>query len=232
MLATLLLVLLCLLVVDVDANGSYTYAVPYGREECILVRVPKGEPHVISGSFDCIDTKYSSDPVKVGVYNGYSEELWMSEPGSSEGLFSLTTSGKEGKHYLCLENAWDHEKKEAEHAAAGQRPWQRVTRTIGFSIRVKKARKVKDTKGEGGEEDPEETQQRLVELVEDLNERFQALTDHMSFMKTREVVHRELHEQTFTKVVNWNILEICTLVVITLAQVVNVWWILSKRRSF
>jgi hypothetical protein len=50
-------------------------------------------------------------------------------------------------------------------------------------------------------------------------------------MKARESVHRELHEETFTKVVVWNILEIVTVVIVTFAQVLNVWWILSKRNT-
>jgi hypothetical protein len=68
----------------------------------------------------------------------------------------------------------------------------------------------------------------LVELADELNENFDALADHMSFMKAREMVHRELHEETFTKVVRWNILEICTVVAVTFGQVLNVWWIMSK----
>jgi len=64
-----------------------------------------------------------------------------------------------------------------------------------------------------------------------LNDNFDVLMDHMSFMKARELVHRELHEETFTKVVRWNILEIVVVVIVTFGQVLNVWWILSRRKN-
>lgn len=100
-------------------------------------------------------------------------------------------------------------------------------------MRVKKSAtsKASEVLGDAGSNDVEGTTQLLLDLTEDLNENFQVLTDHMSYMKAREVMHRELHEQTFTKVVRWNILEICTVVVVTFGQVLNVWWILSKRNT-
>lgn len=85
--------------------------------------------------------------------------------------------------------------------------------------------------GDSADSNVDGTTKRLLELSDSLNENFQVLTDHMSFMKAREIVHRELHEETFTKVVRWNILEICTVVIVTFGQVLNVWWILSKRSN-
>ena len=114
-------------------------------------------------------------------------------------------------------------------------PNQRVTRTIGFSLRIKKNAKTTNNPGkkvEGGVEiDIDDTTDRLLDMTEHLNEKFQSLLDHMSFMKSREIVHRELHEQTFTKVVRWNILEICTVVFVSVCQVFNVWYLLNNRRS-
>lgn len=89
----------------------------------------------------------------------------------------------------------------------------------------------KEILGDSASNDVDGTTQKLIQLTDDLNENFQVLTDHMSFMKAREIVHRELHEETFTKVVRWNILEICTVVIVTFGQVLNVWWILSKRTN-
>jgi hypothetical protein len=79
--------------------------------------------------------------------------------------------------------------------------------------------------------DIDDTTERLIDMTEHLNEKFDSLLDHMSFMKSREIVHRELHEETFTKVVRWNILEICTVVVVSVCQVFNVWYLLNNRRS-
>lgn len=139
-----------------------------------------------------------------------------------------------GKHWLCLENGLTYEQK---HDDARTPVRMRVTRTIGFAVRVKKsasgmAAQILGEQGGGAAGgDVDGTTQRLLQLSDDLNENFEALSDHMSFMKAREIVHRELHEETFTKVVRWNILEICTVVVVTFAQVLNVWWILSKKSN-
>lgn len=112
-------------------------------------------------------------------------------------------------------------------------PNQRVTRTIGFSLRIKKDGKTKPVKRiEGGVAiDLEDTTDRLFDMTEHLIDKFDRLLDHMSFMKSREIVHRELHEETFTKVVRWNILEICTVIVVSVCQVINVWYLLNNRRS-
>lgn len=190
-------------------------------------RTKKQYPTQNSGSFDCLDTRVSTDPVRVALYNADEHRVWTSDYGDTEGSFSVRGSGK---HWLCLENGLTYEQNQQRDNARTD-PRKRVTRTIGFALRVKKsaASAVSEALGDG--DDVEETTRKLLELTEDLNENFQVLTDHMSYMKAREITHRELHEQTFTKVVTWNILEICTVVVVTFGQVLNVWWILSKRNS-
>ena len=141
-----------------------------------------------------------------------------------EGSFSQKGTGK---HWLCLENGmtWENDRPH---------PKQKVTRTIGFAFRVKKS--ISGIASEILGKDAMETNvdgvtERLLDLSDDLNDNFDVLMDHMSFMKAREIVHRQLHEETFTKVVRWNILEIITVVIVTFGQVLNVWWILSKRNN-
>jgi len=195
----------------------------------LLIRVPKDQPHIISGSFDCLDTRIATDPIRVALYNSDEQNIWSSNYGDAEGSFSQKGTGK---HWLCLENGLTYESRDG---ASRTNSRQRVTRTIGFALRVKKSVTSAAREALGGDDAPgndvEGTTQMLLSMTDDLNENFQVLTDHMSFMKAREIVHRELHEQTFTKVVRWNILEICTVVAVTFGQVLNVWWILSKRNS-
>jgi len=224
-----LLIFSCFNNVDlVQGDASYSHTIPYGEEECLLIRVPTDQPHIISGSFDCLDTRISTAPIRVALYNSKEETVYASNYGDAEGSFS---SKGMGKHWLCLENGLTFEQREDRDSRTD--PRQRVTRTIGFALRVKKSAtsKASEVLGDAGSNDVEGTTQLLLDLTEDLNENFQVLTDHMSYMKAREVMHRELHEQTFTKVVRWNILEICTVVVVTFGQVLNVWWILSKRNT-
>ena len=164
----------------------------------------------------------------MALYNSEEKKIWSSDYGDAEGSFCVKGAGK---HWLCLENGLTFEQRDD----VKTHPRQRVTRTIGFSLRVKKSvsAAAAEILGEGGNggSDVDGTTQRLLDLADDLNENFEVLADHMSFMKAREIVHRELHEETFTKVVRWNVLEICTVVVVTFGQVLNVWWILSKRRN-
>ncbi|KAL7524085.1 hypothetical protein ACHAXR_000428, partial [Thalassiosira sp. AJA248-18] len=182
-----------------------------------------------SGSFDCLDTRISPDPIRVALYNSDEQRVWSSNYGDAEGSFSQKG---QGKHWLCLENGLTYEQQQ-ESREQRTNPRNKVTRSIGFSLRVKKSvsSMAKEILGDSASNDVDGTTQKLIQLTDDLNENFQVLTDHMSFMKAREIVHRELHEETFTKVVRWNILEICTVVVVTFGQVLNVWWILSKRTN-
>jgi hypothetical protein len=161
--------------------------------------------------------------------------IWSSSYGDSHGSFSR---GGTGRHWLCLENGLTYERSLQSIPDAGLR----VERTIGFSLRVKKPvgvvremlkREVSAAVNhpDVNIDDVDDAMDKLIELADELNQNFDALSDHMSFMKAREMVHREIHEETFTKVVRWNILEICTVVVVTFGQVLNVWWIMSKRAN-
>ncbi|KAL3784172.1 hypothetical protein ACHAWO_000042 [Cyclotella atomus] len=206
-------------------GSSVSHSIPYGTEECMVIRVPP-EPHVVSGSFSLLDTKYSPDPVRIALYNNKEELIWDSNPKAISGTFSKQSAA--GKHWLCLENGLTYEQD-----GKTVPPNERVTRTIGFSLRIKPPAKANNpTKVQGGVAiDIDDTTGRLIDMTEHLNEKFERLLDHMSFMKSREIVHRELHEETFTKVVRWNILEICTVVVVSVCQVFNVWYLLNNRRS-
>ena len=207
------------------ADGSFSHTIQYGSEECLVIRAPK-EESIIGGSFDCLDSKVATDPIRVALYNSNEERVWQSEYGDAEGYFSHKGSGK---HWLCLENGMTYER--STDAKVG--PRLKVARTIGFALRVKRTMGgMREAMGDAAKgSDASDTTRKLMELSEDLSENFQALTDHMSYMKAREIVHRELHEETFTKVVRWNILEICAVVVVSFGQIVNVWYIMSKRSN-
>lgn len=229
-----LLLFSCLLdgaVVLVRADASFSHTIPYGEEECMLIRVPTDQPHIISGSFDCLDIRARTDPIRVALYDNSEKMIWASRYGDSDGSFSVKGTGK---HWLCLENGLTYEQNKVDHDDERTDPRWRVTRTLGFTLRVKRSvtAAAQDALGaDGASNDVEGTTRMLLELTEDLNENFEVLSDHMSYMKSREATHRALHEKTFTRVVGWNILEICTVVVVTFGQVLNVWWIVSKRNS-
>ena len=39
--------IICQFICVVDAVGSYSHAIPYGEEECLLIRVPNDQPYII-----------------------------------------------------------------------------------------------------------------------------------------------------------------------------------------
>jgi len=47
--ASSLFILVCcqLALISVRADGSYSHTIPYNDEECILIRIPKDQTHVI-----------------------------------------------------------------------------------------------------------------------------------------------------------------------------------------
>ena len=49
-------------------------------------------------------------------------------------------------------------------------------------------------------------------------------------MKARKATHRNLYKETFTNVMRWNLLEILVVGIVSLGQVANIWWILSRRK--
>jgi hypothetical protein len=176
-----------------------------------------------------------TDPVRVALYDSREEMIWSSPYGASRGSFSRAGTGR---HWLCLENGLTYERSLRTIPDVGLR----VERTIGFSLRVRRPQGlvrelIKDEVSAAVDapdvdvDDVDHAMDKLVELADELNANFDALADHLSFMKAREMVHRELHEETFTKVVRWNILEICAVVVVAFGQVLNVWWIMKKRTN-
>jgi hypothetical protein len=72
--------------------------------------------------------------------------------------------------------------------------------------------------------------QRLSLLSENLLGNLESLSDQTAYMKARETVHRDLHEETFANVMRWNLLELLVVAALSFGQVANVWWIMGKRK--
>lgn len=185
-----------------------------------------------SGSFDVIDAgRASTDPIRVALYGPDEIRIWGSEYGDTEGAFGIR-SETGGKHWLCLENGMTYEYAEEIEAR------HKIDRTIGFALRIR------GVGGGGGGENvaaaagpPTEEEnaigaavQRLSLLSENLLGNLESLSDQTAYMKARETVHRDLHEETFANVMRWNLLELLVVAVVSFGQVANVWWILGKRK--
>uniref|UniRef100_A0A7S1FVF3 GOLD domain-containing protein n=1 Tax=Corethron hystrix TaxID=216773 RepID=A0A7S1FVF3_9STRA len=73
---------------------------------------------------------------------------------------------------------------------------------------------------------------QLIEASQNLMLDLEALSDHQSFMRSRERDHRELSEKIFARVVRWTLLEAVVLIVVSGGQVVYLRKFFEKRRRF
>ncbi len=187
----------------------------------------------ISGSFDVIDAgKAGTEPIRVALYGPDEIRLWASEYGDTEGAFGIRPKG--GKHWLCLENGVTYEYSEGIDAR------HKIERTIGFALRIRSTGEqgFGADWGENGAAGPATevenaigaAVQRISFLSENLLTNLESLSDQTAYMKAREAMQRNLHEETFANVMRWNIMEMLVVAVVSMGQVANVWWILSKRK--
>ena len=70
----------------------------------------------------------------------------------------------------------------------------------------------------------------LVGLTNNLNENLWNLQARQDYMRTREAVHREVTEETFSELLTWTILEAVALVFVSFGQVLYFRRFLEKRR--
>jgi emp24/gp25L/p24 family/GOLD len=143
----------------------------------------------------------SSDPI-VARFESDTTVLWSSTPGDPEGTFELEVHDG-GLHRFCLENG-KHEMGDG------------LDRTIGWAVRV---RPLARSLGEG-EEGPDALRAlNLADWASELQDQWQTLLDHYSFMKAREVMHTELTDSILGRVVRWTIFEAVTLILIATGQI-------------
>ena len=169
----------------------------------------------------------------MALYGPDEIRLWGSEYGDTEGAFGIR-SDKGGKHWLCLENGMTYEYSEEIESR------HKIERTIGFALRIRSTGEAQGG-GENGvaaaagpatevENAIGAAVQRISLLSENLLTNLESLSDQTAYMKAREAMQRNLHEETFANVMRWNLLEMLVVAVVSLGQVANVWWILSKQK--
>lgn len=166
-----------------------------------------------SGNFDLLDDQYSAFPVVARLEND-EKVLWTSQLGDREGVFTQQVEVDSGVHRFCLEN--------------GKRQLaDRVGRTIGWSIRVRPVPRALDEHEAG----PDELRAlHLAEWASELQEEWETLADHYSFLRTREAVHSELSDSIMGRVMRWTLFEAATLMLIALGQVLYLRKFMETRR--
>ena len=176
----------------------------------------------------------------MALYGPDEVRIWGSEYGDTEGAFGIK-SERGGKHWLCLENGRTYEFAEEIETR------HKMDRTIGFALRIRSTGVQQSGGGGGGGGGSENgvtagpatevenaigaAVQSLSLLSENLLTNLESLSDQTAYMKAREAMQRNLHEETFANVMRWNLVEMLVVVIVSLGQVANVWWILSKRKT-
>lgn len=180
--------------------AAYIVQVGHEDEHCIIVRTPPRES-TIFGSYDVLDDNLSPEPVAFSVFNSDQYRIYKSHFATTEGHFSVRG---QGRFTICIQNGMDHD-----HISH-----DRLDREVAFEVRVLV-------------DDPAAP---LVGLTNHLNENLWNLQARQDYMRTREVAHREVTEETFSELLTWTIVEAVALVVVSFGQVLYFRRFLEKRR--
>ena len=143
--------------------------------------------------------------------------VWKSGAGASEGNFELYGSGK---YELCFQNG--RIGNDDFYA-----PTDGFKREIGFSIRVTPPSRSMDN-GMAGPED--RLNAHLLEMSHKLMDGMHNVLDHQEYMRERENRHSKLADATFSRVVQWTVLEAVVLALISLGQVLYLKKFFEQRR--
>jgi hypothetical protein len=189
-----------------------------------------------SGNFDVLDDELDPRAVSVTILKDSEHVVWQSKPGKSEGLFRLTDAI--GKYEMCFSNGlndWskkrnteEHEKDEYENEADDDS--YEMDRHIGFNVHVNDMKIMENLDKIDGPSKAEIHAKFLVDLSDTLSMKLDDMVDHQSYLQEREFVHRELSEQTFSRVVGWTVTEAIALMTIAIGQIMYLRKFLESRR--
>lgn len=150
------------------------------------------------------------------LYDSKMTPVWRSKSGSSEGTFTLYGSGK---YELCIQNGSIG--SDDEYA-----PKDGIDREVGFAIRV--VPPTRNLENEAGPDD--RLTSNLLSMSVKLMAGLQTMSDHQEYMKERENRHTILADTTFSRVVQWTVLEAVVLMLIACGQVLYLRKFFEQRR--
>lgn len=210
-------------------NAAYIVNVPAKDEECFFVTSPKlagtfyGNYELIDdGSGDAADYSpslpRSADAVSLAILDAKTSRiLYRSRRGSNEGNFKIeATPGQ--KLSLCVQNGIFH----AGRRKPGQtREHDGKERTVGLQFSFEEKNPHLELHSQNG---------KLVSASRNLIRELSRLRDHYGYMKAREAKHRETVEGTFSKLMNWTLLQGTVVVLVAVGQIMYFRRFLEQRR--
>ena len=187
------------------SNAAFVLHVPANDEVCFVVRTPKGpESSLLSGSFDLLDDDLSPDPITVQIYDEKLDIHYKSEPKVKSGTFSVVVNGR---IYVCV--------------MSGVNPGpdyvrDHNSRQVGLNVQVRTLDKTSS----------------VMECVQRIQSKLWNFRAQHDYMRTREALHRELVEQTFTKLLVWSLVEAACVLLASAMQIMYMRRFVEKRRAF
>eukprot|EP00565_Helicotheca_tamesis_P000174 CAMPEP_0185736852 /NCGR_PEP_ID=MMETSP1171-20130828/28937_1 /TAXON_ID=374046 /ORGANISM="Helicotheca tamensis, Strain CCMP826" /LENGTH=269 /DNA_ID=CAMNT_0028407597 /DNA_START=64 /DNA_END=873 /DNA_ORIENTATION=+ len=230
---------------------TFTINVDSGTETCLTLPTPPNEKASIRGTFELFDEEkaISAKPLRVVLYDAQQAIAYKSAQNAGQGMFSADGMGK---FRLCVENG------ASKTNPAARRP-DGEDRQVGVSIRVKSAllqqmndfNKQKQTafnKQENNRntlsieerrhlewEESQESEklkrtEQIAELTDSLSSKIDVLSDHLNYLKVRHLIHEDISQQTFGRIIKWNVIQGFALVCISVGQIFAIRKVVEKRR--
>ncbi len=187
------------------SNATFVLNVPAYDEVCFVVRTPQGpETSLMSGTFDLLDDDIPPDPIVVHVYDDEFDVLYSSQPRVRSGTFAVVVTGRVS---LCVISGLD---EDSEH------PRDHHSRQVGLNLQVKTLDKTST----------------VMTSVQRIQSKLWNFRSQYDYMRTREEQHRELAEETFTKLLVWNLIEAICVLLASAVQIMYMRRFVEKRRAF
>ena len=199
-------------------HAAYILNVPAKDEECLYVSAPKNAG-TFFGNYDFLDDSSKAiDVVSVVIMDANNHRiLHRSRRGSNEGNFKVEVNPGQKLH-MCVQNGiWSAGKRKTPQ----NRPHDGQERTVGLTFSFEPKNPAEELLNQNG---------RLVAATRGLIRELGRLKDHYTYMRAREAMHRETVEGTFSRLMNWTLLEGATVVSVAFGQIMYLRRFFEQRR--
>jgi len=230
-----LLLLLFYLTSINTVEASFVVEVPFGGENCFVIRTPPGpEKSFVTGSFELLEDSLP-DPNLLAIViladadvaakklntnnkkknndddNGEERALYSSPPAVRTGTFSLTTTGR---IHLCVRIGMHQVTKLMDKKYYAK--YIKDNYQVGIDLHVQAL----------------DEKSAVHALIQKVHSQIWNLRSTQDYMRTREALHRQLSESTFSGMLFWSLLEAFFVFLIGFGQVYYIKQFIDKKRQY
>eukprot|EP00934_Nitzschia_sp_Nitz4_P004129 Nitzschia sp. Nitz4//scaffold6_size259037//173770//174444//NITZ4_001094-RA/size259037-processed-gene-0.83-mRNA-1//-1//CDS//3329556953//4119//frame0 len=199
-------------------QAAYIVSIPPHDEECYFVAPPR-KTGTLFGNYEMLDDELSPKAFTVMVYDPAKKNrvLHRSVTGKREGSFKIKLLEGQ-KVNVCLQNGLrtTGRGKKAETKGHDGEP-----RTAGLKVSFEEQNELEELHNQNS---------KVSDAAVGLAKELEKLQDHHQYMKTREAIHRETVEGTFSRLMSWTLLEGFTVVTVAVGQILYFRRFLERRR--